>query len=888
MNMFRKDMQGRFTFVNRLFRETLDVQSEQMIGKTDFDFYSRELAEKYRRDDELVLAEGQVLEAVEEHRKPDGGKLYVQVLKAPVRGSEGQIVGTQGMFWDVTARKQTEEALRTSEQRLQSILDNATAVIYVKGIDGRYLLVNRLFESLFHARRTDVVGKSDYELFPPDVADAYRANDERVLAAGAPLQFEEVAPSDDGPRTYVSTKFLLYDASGIPHALCGISTDITERTRAEVELKKTKDAAEAANRAKSVFLANMSHEIRTPMNGIIGMAELVLDTSLSPQQREYVQLVKESADSLLAVINDILDFSKVEAGKLELEEVPFALRNSLGDAMKSLAPRAHAKKLELACHVAPDVPDLLLGDVGRLRQIVLNLVGNAIKFTERGEVLVDVSLDAPPTNEVCLHFTISDTGIGIPADKRQLVFEAFEQADTSTTRRFGGTGLGLAISRKLIELMGGRIWLESEEGLGSRFHFLARLARATDRPAAQLELPVPLAGLPALVVDDNATNRRILAEMLSNWHMRPTVVDGSAAALAALRQAAEAGQAFDLVLLDAQMPDTDGFQLAEQIHDLSPHAGATIMMLTSGDRPGDAVRRRQLNISSFLTKPIKQSELFDAITAALGNRPQAAPDSSHHAGRDESPAEPASARLRVLLAEDSVVNQKLAVYLLEKWGHQVTVANNGLEALAAAEAQPFDLVLMDVQMPEMDGLEATAALRRREQGSDRRLPIVAMTAHAMVGDRERCLAAGMDDYLSKPVRARELLVVIERVIAGEGDSATVNGETHDWSAALERLQGDRELLEEIAGVFREEAPKLLAQITEAVERDDAGALKLAAHTLKGALANFAATAAVEAARRLELMAKEGDLSLAGPALATLEREIALLRPALEAISAGRQ
>ncbi|HVX11723.1 MAG TPA: PAS domain S-box protein [Pirellulales bacterium] len=885
MNVFRKDLTGQFTFANRQFCEALNVRHDQVLGKTDLDFYQRELAEKYRGDDRYVLETGKVLEAIEEHRKTDDSKIYVQVLKTPVRDSEGRIVGTQGMFWDVTARKQTEEALRESQQRLQSILDNARAVIYVKSVDGRYILVNRQFESLFHTRRGEVVGQTDFDLFAPELAEAYRANDEQVLAAGAALQFEEVAPQDDGPHTYISTKFLLYDSNGVPHALCGISTDITERKQAEVELHKAKEAAEAASQAKSVFLANMSHEIRTPMNGIIGMTELVLDTALNPEQREYLKLVKESADALLAVINDILDFSKVEAGRLDLEKIGFSLRDGLGDTMKSLAFRAHTKGLELACHVASDVPEHLLGDPGRLRQVLINLVGNAIKFTDTGEVVVDVALDrgtapaAAADGEVLLHFCISDTGIGVPADKHALIFEAFEQADTSTTRRFGGTGLGLAISRKLIELMGGRIWLESEEGKGSRFHFTARFGRAEPTMAGRRAEPTTLVDLPVLVVDDNATNRRILVEMLTNWRMAPTAVDRGRPALAALQNAADAGRPYSLVLLDANMPELDGFQLADEINRQQQLAGPTIMMLTSGDRPDDVRRCRQLGIASYLMKPVAQSELLDAILASVGSRvpPEAA--------SAELPAvAPPSRHLRVLLAEDSVVNQKLAVYLLEKWGHRVTVVNNGREAVARVEAEPFDLVLMDVQMPEMDGLEATAILRRQEAGTSRHIPIVAMTAHAMVGDRERCLEAGMDNYLSKPIRARELLAVIEQVIAGVPKPANGDHETSavDWAAALERLQGDRELLEELVGVIRQEGPKLLADVREAIQRGDAPALKLSAHTLKGSLSNFAAADAAEAARRLELIGKHGDLAEAPQALVLLEHELERFMPEVEA------
>jgi two-component system sensor histidine kinase/response regulator len=877
MNVFRKDLQGQFTFANRLFCETLGVTNEQVIGKTDHDFYHAELAEKYRGDDRHVIETGKVLEAVEEHHKPDGSKLYVQVLKTPVRDADGRIVGTQGMFWDVTARKQTEEALRESEQRLQSILDNARAVIYVKGVDGRYVLVNRLFESLFHVRRGEVVGKSDLDLFPTEMAESFRSNDRRVLAAGAPLQFEEVAPHDDGPHTYISTKFLLYDVNGVPHALCGISTDITERKRAEVELKTAKEAAEAASQAKSVFLANMSHEIRTPMNGIIGMTELVLDTPLSPDQREYLKLVKESADSLLNVINDILDFSKVEAGKLDLEQIPFALRDNLGDAMKSLAFRAHTKGLELACHVATDVPDYVSGDPSRLRQVLNNLVGNAIKFTDQGEVVVDVQVDEQADGQVVLHFCIADTGIGVPLEKQALIFEAFEQADSSTTRRFGGTGLGLAISRKLIQMMGGRVWLESEPGHGSRFHFTARLSRASPPTVRTLAEGASLIDLPVLVVDDNATNRRILDEMLRNWRMCPTSVDGGPAAVAEMQRAAAAGKPFSLVLLDANMPQMDGFQLAAEINRQSQLAGVTIMMLTSGDRPDDVRRCRQLGIASYLMKPIKQSELLEAIMLSLGRH--VAPEAV--AAEVPPPAAPGR-HLKVLLAEDSVVNQKLAVYLLEKWGHHVTVANNGHEAVARVQAEPFDLVLMDVQMPEMDGLEATATIRQRETKSGTHVPIVAMTAHAMVGDRERCLESGMDDYLSKPIRARELLAAIEKVIAGQPPSDGKHAESSiDWAAALDRLQGDRELLEELVGVIRQEAPRLLAEVRDAVDRGDAAALRLSAHTLKGSLGNFAAARAVEAARRLELMAKQGDLSDAQPALVALEHELSRFLPELE-------
>jgi two-component system sensor histidine kinase/response regulator len=498
------------------------------------------------------------------------------------------------------------------------------------------------------------------------------------------------------------------------------------------------------------------------MNGILGMTELVLDTDLTGEQRENLGMVKASADSLLSVINDILDFSKIEVGRLDFETIEFSLRDSLGDTVKALSLRAHQKGLELACHIPPDVPDALVGDPSRLRQIVVNLVGNAIKFTERGEIVVQAEAEPQMERDVYLHFTVADTGMGIPPEKQRAIFKAFTQVDGSMARKYGGTGLGLTISSGLVEGMGGRIWVDSEPGKGSTFHFTVRLGQQ-ERPATRTvstEL-VELFNLAVLVVDDNATNRRILEGMLLNWKMRPTVADGARAALNALEQAQDAGEPFPLVLLDAQMPDMDGFALAERIKQNPELAGAVIMMLTSAGQRGDAVRCRELGIAAYLTKPIKQSELLEAIRATLGARPQkeARPMLiTRHSLRE------GRQRLRILLAEDNSVNQVLAVRLLEKWGHRVTVASDGRQAVAALERQQFDLVLMDVQMPEMDGFEATAVIREREKTTGSHVPIIAMTAHTMKGDQERCLAAGMDAYLSKPIQARDLFDAFEALI----------------------------------------------------------------------------------------------------------------------------
>ena len=904
------DRNGLITRINRAFLKIMgnELDAEEIVGKVhilDARWFAMPSLHKHLSN----LCTGQPIDLETSFTLPDGNYAQVHLMGAALLDPQtGGFYGCVLTCEDITKRKRAEEQLRESEERFRAISSSAQDGILMLDNDGNVSYFNEAAERIFGYKAAEIIGKNlHHTLAPPEYRQAYEKGlatfKETGQGPAVGKTLELSALRKDGSVIPVELSMSSVKLGGKWHAV-GIIRDITQRKRAEQEIIEAKNATEEAykqleatnqrlkqaiqrasrmakqakeaNAAKSQFLANMSHEIRTPLNGIIGMTELALDTPLSPEQREYLTMVKTSADSLLAVINDILDFSKIEAGKLDLETIEFSLRDSLGDTLKTLGARAHAKGLELACDIPADVPERLLGDPGRLRQVIVNLVGNAIKFTKKGEVVVTVKKEEETKRYAVLHFSVRDTGIGIPTEKQKMIFEAFSQADGSTTRQYGGTGLGLAISSELVRMMGGRMWVESQPGKGSNFHFTVKFGLGQPSEATTAETD-NLKGMRVLIVDDNATNRRILAEMLSNWGMLPRTAASGKSALSIMKRAADANKPFKLALLDSNMPSIDGFTVAQKIKKTPQLAQTILIMLTSAGQRGDVATCRKIGVAAYLTKPVKQSDLFDAIAQAIASQ-----DGSQAKGKviTRHSLRETRRRLSILLAEDNPINRALAVKLLEKFGHRVTAVDDGQKALEALQKHTFDVVLMDLQMPRMDGLQATVAIRKKERETGQHIPIIAMTAHAMKGDRDRCLQAGMDGYVPKPLDPDHLFETLEKIAdekekAGKdrprkkSRKAADSDQIIDFERAVERAGGDREFLKDLLTEFLGYAPKTVEQLREAIKRKDAAKLQQAAHSIKGAAANLEVKAIYDSALRLEQMGRDDKLDQANEDLARL-------------------
>jgi len=792
------------------------------------------------------------------------------------------IFGSHAQFI-ISQRRLADQALRQSEEKYRTIIQTIQDGYFELDAAGNLTFFNSSFAEITGFAPDELRGMDAKHYLDPDSATRFIEACHDLRQSGEPARALELRIlQKSGEERFIETALSpIVSSQGEVDGYRGLFHDVTRRKKAQA-LQEAKQAAEAASRAKSEFLANMSHEIRTPLNSIIGLVELVLDTELSAEQREDLAVVKSSAYGLLAVISDILDFSKIEAGKLELEDSAFDLPEFLGESLRVMAVKAHEKGLELAYRVAPDAPRRVVGDPARLRQIIFNLVGNAIKFTEKGEVVVSVETTRPSSSHAELLIAVKDTGIGIPAEKRETIFDPFAQADGSTSRRYGGTGLGLSVSAQLVALMGGRLWVESTPGKGSAFCFTIRFGLPAEADTAQVSAGELLVqGLRILVVDDNGSSRQILQEMLESWKMFPVPVPAAEDGKKLISQRIKTGIPFDLVLLDCDDPGKNGPELAQWIETVTKGRTGVILMIKQS-----RLRYEQSAfpacIKKTVVKPVRPSDLLEAVMAAVGISSQE-PETLMP---DVSQAPVQGRSLNVLVAEDLPFNQKFILRLLERWGHRASLAENGRQAVAAAAGNTFDLILMDVQMPEVDGLEATRQIRGQEK--DAHVPIVAMTAHALKGDRERCLAAGMDDYVSKPIAADKLQSVIHRlcssqVIAGSPPEPATAQDPPDLNAKtlMAAFDNDVQLLIDVAGLFMADAPGQVAAMVQAVADQDGQALMAAAHNLKGMLRSFQADGPAQAALSLEQMGKDGRFEGAHALIESLENDLQQLNRVLE-------
>jgi PAS domain S-box-containing protein len=896
--LFDQDL--RYTLADGAQLAQHGYSKEMFEGKTLWEVFPPEVAEEWERYYRLALAgKNQVFE------RADQGHIYLlQIL--PIKNDLGEIFSGMVMWQDITERKEAEEALRESEMRFRAVTESASEAIVAANSRGQIVYWNKGAQNIFGYTAEEATDQSLAILMPERYRAAHQTALERVNATGVAhvigKTVELHGQRKDGSEFPLELSLATWRVSDEAF-YSGIMRDITERKRIAMELEGARDMALESARLKSEFLANMSHEIRTPMNGVIGMTDLLLNTKLSHQQQDYAETIRSSADSLLHIINDILDFSKIEAGMLQFETLDFELRNTVENIIELFAEAAQHKKIELASLVYSDVPTGLRGDPGRLRQILTNLIGNAVKFTEHGEVIVRVTKESETNNHVVIRFSVSDTGIGIAEEMQARLFQAFVQADGSMTRRYGGTGLGLTISKQLVEMMEGTIGVESAPGKGSTFWFTARL----EKQPAQAEIrrtarAGSLRGLRVLIVDDNSTNRMILAHQTASWEMIYEEAEDAEHALSVLRAAAVQGAPFDLAILDLMMPGMDGFDLARAIKGDTAISSVRLVLMPSYGQRGHGRTARAAGIAAYLIKPVRQSELFDCLATMMAEGCEAdlefAPEAAaklvtRHTLEEAKPL----SRQRILIAEDNAVNQKVLIRQVEMLGYRGDLVNNGLEALEALTRFPYALVLMDCQMPEMDGLQATAEIRRREEALHQHTPIIAVTANAMQGERERCLAAGMDDYIAKPVKQQELAAVIRRWMpeaetpdesATPKSTSVVREIADDAKTSIsERL---RELEEECGAevivnfidIFLTDTTERLIHIQRAIEKGDLQGLEREAHSLKGSCRNLGIEHIAELCGQLEEQAERRVLQDANLIVEQLEERFRATKPLLEA------